>query len=315
MLQILSITAPIYLIIAAGWLSVRSGLFKAIEMRVVGRYVTSFCLPALLFKSLSQSPLDEVFNGPYLIAYAVGSLGVLVGVTLFMRRVRGKSLALSALQGLGMSSSNSAFVGYPIATQLVGQAAGVGLALTMLVENLLAIPLAVSIADRGSDAHLSWRDSFLQTLKGLAKNPMIVAILAGFAHALMDWKLPEVVTRTVGIVASGASPASLFAMGGSLVGLRLEGQRGDVAAVSLGKLFLHPLAVLAVLMVLPPIDPALRTAAIIYASVPMLSIYPVLAMKHHHEGFCAATLLLTTVLSFITITVWLWAAHSLLHWL
>ena len=165
MLQILSITAPIYLIIAAGYLSVRAGLFKPAEMRVVGRYVTAFCLPALLFKSLSERPLDEVFNGPYLLAYAIGSLSVLVGVTLFMRRVRGKSLALSALQALGMSSSNSAFVGYPIAVQLVGPAAGVGLALTMLVENLLAIPLAVTMADRGGDAGSSWRDSLLQTLR------------------------------------------------------------------------------------------------------------------------------------------------------
>ena len=53
------------------------------------------------------------------------------------------------------------------------------------------------------------------------------------------------------------------------------------------------IAVLAMLSLLPPIDPTLRTAAIVYACMPMLSIYPVLAQKYQHEGFCAAALLAT----------------------
>jgi predicted permease len=76
--------------------------------------------------------------------------------------------------------------------------------------------------------------------------------------------------------------------------------------VSLGKLVGHPLAVaLCMLPLLPPGDP-MRSAGIVAAAAPMFSIYPVLAQRHGHEGFCAATLLLATLSSFFTLSAVLW---------
>jgi malonate transporter len=46
----------------------------------------------------------------------------------------------------------------------------------------------------------------------------------------------------------------------------------------------------------PPDDATLRAAAVVFARVPMLSIYPILAQKYGFESFCAAALLLATVL-------------------
>lgn len=107
---------------------------------------------------------------------------------------------------------------------------------------------------------------------------------------------------------------SLFVIGGSLVGLQTKGMRRDVSVIALGKLLLHPLAVGLMMWLAPPADPALRVAAVIFASVPMLSIYPVLAQKYGFEGFCAAALLLATVLSFVTINGVLWLLSSVLLW-
>ena len=315
MLQILAITAPIYLIIAAGYLAVRFGLFSKPELRVFGRFVVQFCLPALIFNALSKRSLGEVLNGTYLLAYAAGSLAVLLLALLVARRLRRQSMPLAAMQGLGMSASNSGFVGYPIVLQLLGPTAGVALALTMLVENLLMLPLCLALADSGGDnAAQRWHQALAQALRNLLKNPMILAMVAGFGCALLGLHPPDVLARTVQIVATAASPVALFVIGGSLVGLRLDGVRRDLAWVALGKLVLHPLAVLAVLWLLPPIDPALRIAAVVFAAMPMLSIYPVLAQKYQLEGFTAAALLFTTVASFATISALLWALHALLGW-
>ncbi len=59
---ILSVTVPIYLLIGVGWLAVRGGLFQKAEMRVLGRFVVSFCLPALVFTALSQRRIAEVLH-------------------------------------------------------------------------------------------------------------------------------------------------------------------------------------------------------------------------------------------------------------
>lgn len=312
-MNILSITGPIYLIIAGGFLSVRLGLFEKRDTRALGTFVANFCLPALLFRTLGSRNIDDVLDLRYMLAYAFGSLTVLLGTYFVMRRLRGALSAKAALLGLGMSSSNSAYIGFPIASQLLGPAAAAGLALVMLVENVLMVPLALALAESSEGGHRSWRDA-LAPLRRLARNPMILAIAAGFMVALLDVEVPEVIARTVQIVAAAASPTSLFVIGGTLVGLRLRGVRREVALVTFGKLVLHPLAVLLFLELLRPADASLRTAGVIYAMVPMLSIYPILAQKYHLEDFAAAALLVTTVVAFGSISLWLWVLHTLLGW-
>jgi malonate transporter and related proteins len=309
MLNILTITGPIYLIIAAGFLSVRFGLFTKPDVRVMGRFVIDFCLPALLFQALSQRSLAEVLHGVFLIAYAGASLAMLLGALAWSRLAQRKPMSLAALHGLGVSASNSGFIGYPIAMQLLGPPAAVALALCMTVENLLILPLALALADTGEPGRSNVYRALGHAGRGLLKNPMIVAIMLGVGFAMLEWKLPAALAKTVQLVATASSPVALFVIGGSLVGLKLGGVWADVSGVAIGKLVLHPLAVWALLALLPPIDPVLRTAAIVFACMPMLSIYPVLAQKYQHEGFCAAALLATTVLSFFSIS----AALALMH--
>ncbi len=306
MQQILAITGPIYLLIALGYLAVRGGLFSKPDMRVLGKFVISFCLPALVFNALSQRSLGEIVHGDFLLAYALGSLALLLGGTFYARRLRGKPMALSALQGLGMAAPNSGFIGFPVLLQLIGPPAAVALALCMLVENLLILPLALVLADSSERRNLAWHQALLQSLRGLLRNPLIIAILAGFACALFGLTLPTTLARAVQLVASASSPLALFVIGGALVGLQVGGMLRDVSEVVIGKLVLHPLAVLGVVMLLPPMDPLLRTAALVMPAMPMLSIYPVMAQKYQHEGFCAAVLLAATVTSFFTLSALLW---------
>ncbi len=112
------------------------------------------------------------------------------------------------------------------------------------------------------------------------------------------------------MLATASSPVALFVIGGSLVGLQVRGMIGDVALIMLGKLLLHPLAILAALMLLPPIDPTLQLALLTMASVPMLSIYPILGQRYGHEDVCAAALLATTAVSFVTVSLVLWLAGA-----
>ncbi|MFT3718824.1 AEC family transporter [Pseudorhodoferax sp.] len=302
---VLAATAPIYLLILAGFLVVRYGVFTQEQMRVLGRFATLVALPALLFRALSSRPLGDILNPRYLLAYGAGSLAVLASVWWWARRRRREGSAKSALLALGMSNSNSAFIGYPVASQLVGGAtAGVGLALTMLIENLLIMPAALAAADADGDAGGSlWMR--LRAIAGrLVRNPLIIAIAVGLAVTALDIEVPDVLQRTVGVVAAAASPLALFVIGGALVGLRPGGMLGDVATVALGKLLLHPAAVLAASLLLP-MDPLLQRAAVVYASVPMLSIYPVLAQKYGLDSLAAAALLAATTLSFLTINLWM----------
>ena len=311
-MNILSITGPIYLTLGIGYLATQRGVFSKLDGQVLGRFVLNFGLPPMLFNALSSRDFQDVMHPRYLLAYGLGSLvSFLLGFGVW-RYVKRRGLAQSGLVGLGFSGSNSGYVGYPILLQILGPAAGVGLALTMLVENFLIIPLAMGLADSEGAQHATPWQLVLESIKRKSKIPMMWAILLGLMFSLLGWHLPEVASKTVNLFAASTAGLALFINGGALVGLRVKGMMGEVSGIALGKLVLHPLCVGAMLWLIGPMDASLQMSAMVLASMPMMGIYPLLAQRHGQEGLCASSLLVATVLSFVTINVMLWGMSQLI---
>jgi predicted permease len=313
--DVLALTGPIYILIAVGWLATRAGLFERAEMRTFGKYVIHLALPPLLFNALSQRSVAEVVNPVFVAAYAGGSLLAFGAGLLWARKVARKPLAASAIAGMGMSCPNSGFIGFPVVAQVFGPAtAGVSLALAMVVEIFLTLPLALAIAGSdlgdqpgaGGSRGERIRQALAQSARALVRNPWIYGILLGFVFSLAGWRLPEPAARAVDLLAMSCAALSLVVIGGSLTGIRARGMARDVGVIAAGKLLLHPLAVLLMVVLLPPMDPQLQTAVVLMAAVPMLGIYPVLAQPYGQDGMAAAAQLGTTVVSFFTLTSLLW---------
>jgi predicted permease len=311
MLDILAVTSPIYVIIALGFCLTRSALFAKADMRVFGKFVINLALPALVFKALSQRQFGEIVNSGYLLAYLVGSLSVLGIGYFWASRLRGLSPTTSTFYAMGMACSNSGFVGYPILLLTLAPVAGVALALNMLVENLVVIPLLLVLAERGRGSSNPWH-ALAQSLAKLSRNPLFIALAAGMAVSLSGWKLPAPLAQTVGMFASASGALSLFVIGGALVGLPMAGMAQRVGPIVLGKLLLHPLLVWLAILALPylglvPLPDDLRMAAVLLAAMPMMGIYATLAQAYGQEDFSAAATLLATVASFFTVSGLLWA--------
>lgn len=310
MYGVLSVTAPIYLLIAAGFAATRFGLFERADLRVLGKYAINLALPALLFNALSQRQVGEILNPLFIAAYLGGSLIVMVAGIYWARRVAGKGMSLSAIVGMGMVCPNSGFIGFPLVAQVFGPStAGVALALAMIVENFFLIPIALAIAesDGGQGSRFArWRSAMLQSLRGVVRNPMIHGLVLGFLFSLLGWRLPEPISRAVGLLAASCSAIALLVIGGSLVGQMARDLWRDISLILVGKLLLHPLAVLLLVMVLPPMGRELQVAVVMLAAVPQMGIYPILAQKFGHDGMAASAQLVSTVVSFFTLTGLLW---------
>lgn len=309
MLHILSITSPIFLLIVIGYLAVWRGVFRREDMLVLGKLLVDFLLPALVCRAISQFPLHEVLNLRYLAAYGAGSgLALLAGV--LYGRWRHMPWPQAALTGMGMSASNTIFVGFPIISELIGPGAAIAMTLGVLVENLLVVPIVLLLA--GRDASLPWQRSLAQSLRTLARNPIIWAIVAGVACSALEFKLPYVLDRSLQIVGSAAPGVALLMIGGVLVGQRLQGMQLDLPVVVGGKLLLHPLCVLAALALLPAVTPELHQAAILYACMPMPALFSALAQRLGHGGYAATLLVASTVAAFFSVNAWIWVVmHGL----
>jgi len=309
---VLAITAPIYLAIALGWGCVRSGVFAPPDLRSLGQFVLRLALPALLFEALTTRALAELLQPGYLLAYAAGSLASMGVMALWTLR-QGLSSGERVVRMMGVSCSNSGYVGYPVLMLVLPQVAGTALALSMMVENLLMLPLLLWLGERGQRPDLAWREGMAHAAARVARNPLTLAMAAGLALAITGVSLPGAVQRTVHLFALASTGLSLFVIGGSLVGLPLRGLGQRVAPVVLGKLVLHPLAVALAISALPllglaPLEATLTQAAIVLAAVPMLGVYPILAQSLGHAGLAAGALLATTLVSFFSL-------NALLAWL
>ncbi len=302
MLNILAITSPVFLLIGLGYAAVQAKLMPGAGMRPLGAFVLTFALPALIFKSLALRPIAEIANVSYLAAYGGGSL-IAYFLLFGLARWQGKTLTAGAILALGGAVSNSAFIGYPLVTLALGPVAAVAMALNMIVENMLMLPLVLALAESGIDGGGSLRDVALTTAARLLKSPLIIAICAGAGVSLAGLPLPGPLVRALDLLAAAAAPVALFAIGGTLAGLPIRGMLGGAAQIASVKLIVHPAAVFACLQLVPPLTPELGKASVLFAGLPMAAIYPLLAQPYGRAEQSAAALALTTALSFITISM------------
>jgi predicted permease len=229
MLNILAITVPIYIVIGIGFIAGRSGLFSGPDMRVLGKFVVNFALPALLFTALSQRAIADILNFRYLAAYGLASLTILLGAAGFARFVQRKSVAQSALIGVGMAFSNSGYIGFPIALQVLGPPAAVALAMSMIIENVFLMPLAMTLAELGGKEGHGWQRVLLQSLVALTRSPIILGITAGFVVSLLGLHFGAL-TRTTNMLALASTALAL------VIGVAFAEVRNVLADADTGRL-------------------------------------------------------------------------------
>ena len=306
MLAILAITAPLFLLIGVGYAVRLMGIMSPEQMQGVGIFVMYCALPSLVIRALTQQPLEDVLQLNYLLAYGLGSLGVLLTGLLISVKLQRQPLNLGAMQALGMAAANSGFVGYPVAAMIIGPPAAIMLALNMVIETLIVIPTALILAEtslhRGQRLWVTMR----KTALSLIKNPVLLGVLVGVAFAVSGLPLPATLAKAIDMLAEAAGPAALFVIGGSLYGLHVKGMARDVSQIVAGKLLLHPLAILVAFWLTPGIAPIYLAGALIFAAAPMVSTYSLFGQRYGLGGVSAAAMLVATTLSFISLNLVIW---------
>jgi len=309
MLTVFAITFPIFAMVALGYALVARGVFRPGDMRVFGGWVLNIALPALIFQAVAARPAAEVFNPAYMGAYLTGGLvTMLLGFLWFTATTDASRRGVAVM---GATCPNSGFVGYPLMLILMPDLAGLVLAMNMLVENVVIVPLALVIMELGKPAgqgHPAKRVG--KVLLGVLRRPMVIGMALGLVVSLSGLDLPAPVERLVGLVASSAAAVALFVIGGSLVGLPVKGNRALAGQIVTGKLIVMPLVTFLAVLGLGALGLTLtgdlRSAVILSAAVPMFTIYSVFAQEAGHEGLASLAQMGATTGAFVTLNLLLW---------
>jgi predicted permease len=298
-MNITLVILPIFILILLGlalkrWSGVGDEFWRGLEKLI---YYAFF--PALLFHTLSHAEIDFAAATPMLltgIAYTLVGMG-LGYLSKYLFHDPPKVFA-SAFQ---CSFRFNSYVGLAVAGALFGKAgiAAIGLLMGFLVP--MANVAAVSVLARHGDG--KWLASVLG-------NPLILATAGGVAFSLAGLRLPGLVDHTLELLARASLPLGLIAVG---AGMRLTG-----LAHARGHLWY---GVTVKLLVLPAIAWALATAmglaglwfqtAILLAALPHSTVAYVLAVRMGGDGqVTAAQVTATTLLSMITLPIWLGLASA-----
>ncbi|MER5170874.1 AEC family transporter [Thioclava sp. GXIMD2076] len=303
MFDIIRLILPIYLLIAVGFVLIRIRYIAPADLRGAGRLVIRFFLPLVVFAAVGAGQHDTALHPMLFAAYVGGSL-LSYASAYGMAWMAGKDHGVRAFEAMGCSCSNSAFFGLPIVTLVSGPAIAFDIfAMALLVENLIMIPLAVSIIE--AESGLTW-PKLRKLIFGVLTNPLLVGAVAGLIWKATGLGLPQIALDAIGLMTPVAAPVALLTVGGAVAELSLRTFRWGVVRITLCKLILHPLWVGLMILLLSGMPGDLQIAAIVNASLPMMSVYMLFGIRFRREDVAATALITATALSFVTLSTLLY---------
>ena len=211
--SLLSAFVPIWLLTAAGWAAARSGVLGEQAEAVLGRFVFHVAMPASLLAMLARTPLRDLAD-PSLLVFAVGTVTVFLLGMAASRHLFGRVPADQALGGMAAGYVNSANLGIPVATQVLGNASFV---VTVVLFQVLTItPVILALLDAGTRRtdRSPLRDLLLLPLR----NPIVLASVVGAALSALHWQLPTGLSGSCTLLGQAAVPTALVTLGMSLHG-------------------------------------------------------------------------------------------------
>ena len=146
---------------------------------------------------------------------------------------------------------------------------------------------------------------YKKTFIGILKNPLILGIVIGVLVSLLPFKLPQVINKTISMIASTATPLGLMAMGATFDFDQAKGELKPSLFCTFMKLIGFCALFLPIAALLEFRNQALVAILIMCGSSTTVSGF-VMAKSMGHKGvLTSSVVMLTTLLSAFSITFWL----------
>jgi predicted permease len=303
--------APLVLLILLGAALARIRFLGPAFMADLNKLAFWIALPALLFTSASQAAAPDT---AMLRLFAV----MVVGTALITLIALGVSFLLkmpASARGTLMQSAfrgNLAYIGIPVLAYSFAENPSAGsdralatavivMVLTMAMYNILAVIVLQSSTH--SAQGIVWRRSLLS----IATNPLLLAGLLGLVVPLLQITLPSFLRRALDALGAAAVPIALMCIGGSLATTQMRGRRSWIVTAALLKVAVLP-GLVFIFTQLARLDLTEQRTALVLTSCPTAAAAFVMARQMGgDEALASGSIALSTLLSFISLGIALWA--------
>lgn len=305
----LNATFPIFLMMVAGYLMKKIRLLDEHTTNAINKLVFVVFLPALLFMDVAKQDFIAMWDTQFvLFCFGVTCISIVVSALLSFldkdKADRGEFIQASY-------RSAAATLGIAFMTNVYDNVAMVALMILGAVPlyNVMAvIILSLTSPDNGK---ASFGELIKKTVKNIAKNPIILSILAGFLWSVLKLQMPAIGAKSLTYLGNVASPLALIGLGASFEFSEMKEKLVPVVMVIFNKLVLFCIIFLPVGIYLGFRDEKIVAALIMLGSATTSSSFIMAKNMGHRGSISSAAVMTTTLLSAFTLTVWLFVLRTL----
>ena len=307
MQALLDVILPVFLVVGAGYATVRFALFSDQIIDAVMKYTQNFAIPALLFKAIAGLDLGQSFDPALLLSFYTGSATCFFAGLIAARYLFKRDWEDSVAIGFCCLFANSVMMGLAITERAYGTAALAANYAIVAVHSPFCYGLGITAMEIAR-AHATGQPA--RTLpktvgRAMFSNALVLGILLGFAVNLSGLALPQVGRDALDMIVRTALPLALFGLGGVLVRYKIRGDAKIVATVCAVSLVLHPLVVWNMGKVMQLDVGQYRSAVLTAAMAPGVNTYIFASIYGKAQKIAATSVLVATSLSVLSIWLWL----------
>lgn len=225
--------AVLLLIGVAGYISIKTGVMKAEDCKVLSSLILYIIMPCVIVKAFQMELTPERIHGvAVLVLFAVLVHVVWILVTKLLGRI-GK---VSTVAQVTLIYSNSGNMIYPLVTALFGEAYVFYACIFNVVQLFFIWTHCVSLIQEKKE----------KNIRKIFCNPVMVSIGIGLLLLLFHIKLPTVINSTLGTLGGTIGPVSMLVIGmlTAQTDLKKVFLDGKAYLVAFGRLVVYPLLVM-----------------------------------------------------------------------
>ena len=304
----LNATVPIFLMMLLGLLFRKIGWIDEVFASKMNKFVFLVPLPVLLFEDLATVDFAEVWDMKFvLFCFGATLISIVIAAAVSFlwkdRSIQGEFIQASY-------RSSAALLGIAFIQNIYGDA---GMAPLMIIGSvpLYNVMAVVVLSFFQPERKKLDRQVWINTLKGIITNPIILGIIAGLLWSALRLPIPSILEKTVSNIGAVATPMGLMAMGATFDIRKAFGKAKPAVAASVMKLVGFAALFLPLAVWLGFRREQLVAILIMLGSATTVSCY-VMARNMGHEGvLTSSTVMLTTMCSAFTVTGWLYILRSM----
>lgn len=301
---LIDIVLPVFGLMLVGYLATKAKLFSAESARGLSLFVFNFAIPVLLFQSVSQARLPDPFEWDFVLSYYLGCAGAWALGFLLSRLIFAGHYTTSVLAGMTAGFANTVMLGIPLVLTAYGEAGAVPLFIIISLHSMLLVGAATVLVEGGRRGTGKIFSIPLNIVRGLVKNPIIIALLLGYIANSLDLETPRPLDQIADMLAAAALPCAVFSMGASLAAYRLQSAIVPATTWTFLKLVIHPALVWLLATYVFDVPPLWRDVAVVIAALPVgINVYLLAQRYDTGQAATASALVLSAAASFGTVAI------------